>query len=70
LTPIRASGLLEANSWIELLRSYAVLDSVAVEQRLYVRAPADYEPAFTNFSLAPEFLPGSYELRVGAAGGT
>ena len=34
VTPIRASGLLESNAWIELLRSYQVLDTVAVRERL------------------------------------
>ena len=32
--PIRTSGLFEANAWIELLRSYAVLDSVVIEEKL------------------------------------
>ena len=68
VTPIRAAGLLQANAWIELLRSYSVLDSVVISQGLYVEPPAEFAPAFSSFGLAPEFIPGEYQLRVGAAG--
>ena len=66
--PIRASGLLEANAWIELLRSYQVLDTVAVRERLFLQVPADFEPAFERFELGEEYRPGDYELAVGASG--
>jgi len=68
VAPIRAGGLLQSNAWIELLRSYAVLDSVVISQRLYVEAPDEFAPAFSSFSLAEQFAPGDYELRVGTFG--
>lgn len=66
--PIRAGGLLESNAWIELLRSFTVLDSVVKQERLYVRPPPEYAPAFANFRLGDPFAPGDYELRVGESG--
>ena len=68
VTPIRAAGLLQSNAWIELLRSFTVLDSVVVSERLYVNAPDEYWPAFRNLGLMSEFLPGGYELRIGESG--
>ncbi|MGB1778481.1 MAG: GumC family protein [Longimicrobiales bacterium] len=70
VTPIRASSLLENNAWIELLRSYQVLDSVAISERLFLRVPGEYAPAFERFDLDLNegFLPGDYQLRVGASG--
>lgn len=64
VTPIRASGLLEASAWIELLRSFTVLDSVVVNQRLYIRAPREYEHAFASLRLSDSFRPGAYRFRV------
>jgi len=68
VTPIRASGLLQSNAWIELLRSYQVLDTVAVRERLYLQVGPEYAPAFEQFGLEERYAPGSYELTVGAAG--
>jgi len=64
VTPIRTSGLLESGAWIELLRSFAVLDSVVVAERLYVRAPFEYSDAFASFGLAERFATGEFELTV------
>lgn len=68
VTPIRASGLLESSAWIELLRSYAVLDSVVIAERLYVRSPAAYDDAFAHFALLERFAAGQFELTVGPDG--
>jgi capsular exopolysaccharide synthesis family protein len=68
VTPIQTSGLLTSSAWIELLRSYAVLDSVAVAERLYVRAPREHWAAFAGFGLQERMTPGSFELRVGPSG--
>lgn len=68
VAPIRAGGLLESNAWIELLRSFSVLEPVVVELGLYVQPPPDYAPAFSSFTLAQDFVPGAYEMRVGASG--
>ena len=67
VTPIRTSGLLESNAWIELMRSYTVLDTVAMRERLFLEFSSRYAPAFERFDLALQFLPGDYELRVGAS---
>lgn len=68
VAPIRASGLLESNAWIELLRSYQVLDTVAVQERLFLQVAPEYSPALEQLDLAPDFLPGSYLLTVGETG--
>lgn len=68
VTEIRATGLLESNAWIELLRSYQVLDTVAVREGLRLRVSGDYAPAFERFELAEEFLADDYRLRVSQSG--
>jgi succinoglycan biosynthesis transport protein ExoP len=66
--PIAQGQLLQQSSWTDLLKSFAVLDTVAASQRLYLSVPAAYAPAFTSFSLADRFRPGSYVLDVAADG--
>lgn len=68
VTPIRGAGPPEPNAWIELLRSYQVLEAVVVDHNLYLRSPEEHARAFATFSVADQFLPGAYRLRVGAAG--
>lgn len=67
--PIQSSELLQSYAWVELLRSYVILDSVVTELRLYLRpeSPAD-STALASFSLKPRFVPGSYRLEVDDAG--
>ena len=62
--PIQTEGLLESSAWVELLRSYAVLDSVVLAERLYVDAADELAPAFRSFELADSLRPGGYELEV------
>jgi capsular exopolysaccharide synthesis family protein len=68
--PIRQGALLDADAWVELLRSYVVLDQVVRDLRLYleVKSPGD-RGAFTNFGVSDAFRPGNYRLSVNAAGG-
>ena len=66
--PFVRAVLLDDDAWIQLLRSYTVLDSVVVAERLYVDAQEEHLGAFTGFSLQPSFVPGSYELSVGDDG--
>ncbi|MGD2046541.1 MAG: polysaccharide biosynthesis tyrosine autokinase [Gemmatimonadota bacterium] len=66
--PIRPSTLLESSSWVELLRSYQVLDSVVMEQGLYVRPPKEFAEQFRGFGLAERVAFGSFELRIGPEG--
>ncbi len=69
LGPIRAGQLLQAAGWIELLRSYIVLDHVVTDLRLYLQP---YNPAdtvlFTDFELKDSFRPGTYLLSVSEDG--
>ena len=68
--PFRAGELMSSNSWPELLRSYAVLDTVTRNLRLFV-SPANAEDAdlFSSFDIDTSVRPGSYVLHVDAAGG-
>lgn len=67
--PIRTPGLLQSYSWLELLRSYVVLDHVVREMRLYLHpsSPA-VAAALKNFSVKERFQPGTYEFVVGRDG--
>ncbi|HET9949670.1 MAG TPA: polysaccharide biosynthesis tyrosine autokinase [Longimicrobiales bacterium] len=68
VAPIRPSGLLQSSSWIELLRSYAVLEPVVLEQKLYIQADPEYEEAFASLGLGERYAPGSFEIRIGTDG--
>jgi len=69
--PIRPGGLLDSDAWIDLLRSYVVLDHVVREQRLYLELKsADDAARFAGFGVAQAFRPGDYRLRVDDAGGS
>lgn len=67
--PIRAGELMTSNSWPELLRSYAVLDTVTRDLRLFV-TPANEqdEELFASFEIADTVRPGRYLLSVDAGG--
>jgi capsular exopolysaccharide synthesis family protein len=63
--PIRTAGLLSAQAWVELLKSYRIADAVVRKLTLYVKPdkPADL-PVFANFAIADRFAPGHYELVI------
>ena len=63
--PLRPEQLLDAESWVDLLKSYVVLDQVAREQRLYMglKTPQD-SAVFTSFQVAEDYRPGDYRLAV------
>jgi len=67
--PIRQGALLDADAWVELLRSYIVLDQVVRDMHLYigVKRPGD-RPSFDGFGVTDTFRPGDYRLTVGADG--
>jgi capsular exopolysaccharide synthesis family protein len=67
--PIREGALLNADAWVELFRSYIVLDQVVRDLRLYleVKSPADRE-GFAGFGVSDTFRPGDYRLTVNSAG--
>jgi capsular exopolysaccharide synthesis family protein len=67
--PIRQGALLDADDWVELMRSYIVLDQVVRDLRLYlaVKSPAD-RPSFADFQVNDQFRPGNYKLSVSGDG--
>jgi tyrosine-protein kinase Etk/Wzc len=67
--PIQADQLLHAAAWIDLLRSYTVLDHVVTDMRLYLQPanPGD-SILFAGFRLKEQPRPGSYILAVGEDG--
>jgi succinoglycan biosynthesis transport protein ExoP len=67
--PIREGALLDADAWVELLRSYIVLDQVVRDMHLYlgVKRPSD-RPSFDGFGVSETLRPGDYRLSIGADG--
>lgn len=67
--PIRPSQLLSATGWVDLMRSFAVLDPVVRDLRLFV-SPADPEQRdlFDNLDISDQVASQSYELRVTESG--
>jgi len=63
--PIRQGALLDADAWVELLRSYVVMDQVVRDLRLYldVKRLGD-RPSFAGFSVSDDFRPGEYRLNI------
>jgi len=67
--PIRPGGLLASDAWIDLLRSYVVLDQVVREQRLFLELKSvDDTARFEPFGVTDTFRPGDYVLKVDDAG--
>jgi succinoglycan biosynthesis transport protein ExoP len=66
--PIRVQRQISSTSWVELLRSYALVDPVVEQLRLNVTygQPRD-SVLFRSFESLPMLRPGSYTLNVGAA---
>jgi capsular exopolysaccharide synthesis family protein len=67
--PIRPQELLPATSWNELLRSFAIVDSVVRKLRLniYYDQPAD-STLFSAFESLPSLSPGAYMLKTDRSG--
>jgi succinoglycan biosynthesis transport protein ExoP len=66
--PIQEGQLLSSGNWVELLRSYAVLDEVVQSQRLYIETEPENKPLFASFQLSERFRPGDYRLRLSEDG--
>jgi len=67
--PLRSVPLLEGRAWLELVRSFEVLDEVVRQQRLYLEPfTVDDTAYFSGFVLAQGFNPGPYQLTRTAAG--
>ncbi|HKR08971.1 MAG TPA: polysaccharide biosynthesis tyrosine autokinase [Gemmatimonadaceae bacterium] len=67
--PIRPQQLLPAGSWVELLKSYSIVEPVVKRMRLNVNytLPTD-SVFFTSFESLPNIRPGAYVLTVSASG--
>jgi capsular exopolysaccharide synthesis family protein len=68
--PITAPGLInDPNSWIDLARSYIVLDQVVQRLGLYVRPTLDQHAELVkDLRPSPMLQPGTYELRIDGSG--
>ena len=61
--PISGGNLLTASSWIDLLRSYTVLNAVVIDHGLYLTVSDTISSsAFSSFGLEEQFVPGDYEV--------
>jgi capsular exopolysaccharide synthesis family protein len=67
--PIQSGQLLESYAWLDLLRSYAVLDPVIEAERLYLKVgdPANAR-VLDGFRLREPFQPGDYRLSLAKDG--
>ena len=67
--PIRQGALLDADAWVELLRSYIVLDQVVRDLRLYLAVKRLSDRAnFIGFQVADTFRSGEYQLSISPDG--
>jgi succinoglycan biosynthesis transport protein ExoP len=69
--PIRPGQLLEPQAWVDLLKSYVVLDQVVRNQRLFLepKSPAD-TAALATLRVTDEYRPSAYRLTVDGTGRT
>lgn len=68
--PIGQQELLPSSAWVDLLRSFRVLDAVVVEEKLYIQTDSTYRHLFEDFELSNRFSPGQFTLEVGPDGRT
>lgn len=69
--PIQPGRLLDPEAWLDLARSYAVLDQAVRAGRLYLTVPRHTPPAlFAAFAVADTFRPGRYTLKLDQDGAT
>lgn len=66
--PIGADQLFESSAWVDLLKSYVVLDDVARDLRLYITPEARYASAFTGFKVSDTYHAGRYHFVVDRSG--
>ncbi|HEX6750665.1 MAG TPA: polysaccharide biosynthesis tyrosine autokinase [Longimicrobium sp.] len=67
--PLRSPELLQSRAWVELLRSYTVLDPVVRTEKLYLTyGSASAGRLFADFQLAERFRPGEYRLSAEPGG--
>ncbi|MBK7905588.1 MAG: hypothetical protein IPJ78_03400 [Gemmatimonadetes bacterium] len=66
---LASSPLLEGRGWLELLRSFAVLDEVVLQRKLYLEMDTPADSIFFNgFGLKEGFVPGAYRFMADPPG--
>jgi capsular exopolysaccharide synthesis family protein len=66
--PIRPHELLNAEAWVELLKTFRISDAVVKQLALFVKPANDADSAlFRGFDVANRLVPGKYELDVPSA---
>lgn len=67
--PLRSTAIFSDRAWIELIRSFRVLDEVVRRRRLFVEyASVEEARFFSAFEVGEQFQPGQYQLIVDDAG--
>lgn len=68
--PFQPGRLFDPEAWLDLARSYAVLDDVARRERLFLRLPKGAAPGlWSGFQVADTFRAGNYRVVAEEAGG-
>jgi len=63
--PIRQGQLLDPQAWVDLLKSYVVLDQVVRDQRLFVSSTSRADAGvLVTFQVTGQYRPGTYRLKV------
>ena len=60
--PIGANQLFESYAWVDLLKSYVVLDQVARDLKLYLTPERGANGAFAGFEVGDTYRPGRYRI--------
>jgi len=68
--PIGANQLFESYAWVDLLKSYVVLDQVARDLKLYLSSARGAGGAFAGFVVSDTYRPGRYRIVVDRTGGS
>jgi len=66
--PIGANQLFESYAWVDLLKSFVVLDQVARDLKLYLAPEPGAGPAFAGFTVGDTYRPGRYRFVVDKTG--
>jgi len=69
--PVGGQQLLQAQGWLDLLRSFEVLDEVVRRRKLYLEVFSEADaPSFKDFGIGSTFTPGVYSVAVDSLAGT
>jgi capsular exopolysaccharide synthesis family protein len=67
--PIQPTQLLRSQAWVDLLKSYLVLDHVVLNQRLYIDIEtSNGSDVAASFDTRDSFIPGEYEVVIAGDG--